>query len=110
MTPFEFPLRTGTGLNAREHHQARARRVRAERAAVGWKLCCIPAPPAPLIVTMTRIAPSAGLDDDNLVGSMKAIRDEIAKWLGVDDKCPSVKYVCNQRRGPWAVGIQIEPA
>ena len=109
MTAFRIPLRTGRGLNAREHHQVRAKRVRAERKAVAWMLRGTP-PPAPLIVTMTRIAPSAGLDDDNLISSCKAIRDEIAKWLGVDDKHPSVKYVCQQRRGPWAVGIQIDPA
>ena len=109
MTAFEIPLRLSNGLNAREHHFVRAKRVRAERIAVAWMLKGKP-PAAPLIVTMTRIAPSAGLDSDNLISSCKALRDQIAQWLGVDDKCPSVQYVCQQRRGPWAVGIQIEPA
>ena len=109
MTAFEIPLRLSNGLNAREHYFVRAKRVKSERRAVAWMLKGTP-PAAPLIVTMTRIAPSAGLDSDNLISSCKALRDQIAEWLGVDDKHPSVKYVCNQRRGPWAVGIQIEAA
>ncbi|MDB6002176.1 MAG: hypothetical protein JWP52_3875, partial [Rhizobacter sp.] len=102
------PLRTAAGQNNREHWRVYARRVKAEKAAVGWVLRGTP-PAPPLLVTLTRIAPSNGLDDDNLTGSMKAIRDAVARWLGVDDKHASVRYRCTQERGPWSVRIAIEP-
>lgn len=38
----------------------------------------------PASVTFTRVGPAL-LDDDNLAGAFKAIRDEVAKWFGVDD-------------------------
>ena len=103
-----IPLRTVSGLNAREHFRARARRVKSERQAVAYVLGPQKKPGAfPLIVTLTRIAPSNGLDDDNLAGAMKAVRDEIAAWLGVDDKDrATVRYEYEQERGPW--GIRIE--
>lgn len=63
---------------------------------------------APLIVTMTRVAPSAGLDSDNAVGSMKHVRDAVAKVLGIDDRSPLVDWRVEQRKGPWATEIRIE--
>lgn len=100
------PLRTGRGLNSREHWAARSRRVKAEREAVGWML---PARrmPVPCTVLLTRQAPSAGLDLDNLQGSLKAIRDAVAEWLGVDDRDARVTWMYGQRRGEWAVEVQI---
>lgn len=104
--PLTIPLRTSRGQNAREHHHARAKRVKAERSAVAWLLLGKPKPALPCVVHMTRIAPSNGLDDDNLTGALKAVRDQIAEWLGVDDKDTArVKYVCHQERGPWGVRI-----
>lgn len=41
--------------------------------------------PIPRTVTLTRIAPSAGLDSDALPASLKSVRDAIALALGVDD-------------------------
>lgn len=102
------PIKTGTGLNAREHFRARALRVRAERWAVAYLLTQQHKPDMPCSVRITRIAPSNGLDDDNLAGSLKAIRDEIAHWLGIDDKRRDiVRYVYAQQRGPWGVGIEF---
>ncbi len=62
---------------------------------------------APLVVTMTRVAPSSGLDSDNMVGSMKHVRDAIAGVLGIDDKDPRVEWRVNQRKGPWSVEIHV---
>jgi len=28
------------------------------------------------------------IDSDNLAGGFKAVRDQVAKWCGRDDKCP----------------------
>jgi hypothetical protein len=52
----------------------------------------------PLVITITRIAPSR-LDDDNLARSAKAIRDQLAELQGVDDRNPGVTWLYDQRRG-----------
>lgn len=88
---------------------ARARRVKKEREAVHWLL--LPHRPAlPCVVTLTRVAPSNGLDGDNLQGSLKACRDGVADWLKVDDRDPRVTWLYAQRRGrvkQWAVEVQV---
>lgn len=105
-----IPLRTSRGLNAREHHMARARRVRKEREAVAWMLRTATMPALPCSVLLTRIAPSNGVDSDNLQGSLKAVRDQVAEWLGVDDKdTAAVYYLYSQRRGAWGVEISFAP-
>lgn len=103
-----IPLRLGSGLNDRGHWRVKASKVKAEREAVGWALRAVRVrPQPPLVVTLTRIAPSNGLDDDNLRGALKAVRDEVASWLGVDDKrADLVLYSYRQKRGPW--GVEIE--
>ena len=105
------PLRTVSGMNAREHWQARARRVKGERLLVAWHLASVKKPPVPLVVTLTRIAPSNGLDpDDNLPSALKGARDEIAEWLGVNDRDrKTVRYEYEQERGPWGVRIEWRP-
>jgi len=103
----QLPLRTGRGLNGREHHMARHRRVKTEREAVAWLLRGKRPPAPPVVVTMTRLAPSSGLDSDNLQGALKAVRDELAMWLGLDDADPRVTWLCAQRRAPWGVEIEV---
>ena len=104
-------LRTARGLNNREHFAIRAARVKSERHAVGWCLKGKPKPTLPCSVILTRVAPSAGTDDDNLVGALKSVRDQVAEWLGVDDKDSlRVRYRYRQRRGPWGVEIEFGEA
>lgn len=103
-----IPIRTISALNAREHHHARANRVRGEREATTWILRAFRRPPIPCSVRLTRVAPSNGLDDDNLTGALKGVRDQVAEWLGVDDRqIDRVRYVYEQRRGPWGVTIEF---
>lgn len=103
-----IPLRTGKGLNERLHWAARAKSVRIERDIVGLVLSTKQRPQMPCSVILTRVAPSNGLDDDNLVGALKAVRDEVAAWLGVDDrKSREVSYRYAQERGPWGVRIEF---
>jgi hypothetical protein len=60
------------------------------------------------VVRIVRIAPRA-LDDDNLAACLKAIRDGVAKAIGVNDRDPRVRYVADQWRGkPRESLIQIE--
>lgn len=103
-----IPMRTVPGLNARENWRARARRVKAERQAVAWMLAGKAKPKTPCTVRLTRVTPRGTADDDNLAGALKAVRDTVAEWIGVDDKdSATVRYVYAQRRGPWAVEIEF---
>ena len=64
--------------------------VAAGRLSSGWQI-------DRWSVLMTRIAPRA-LDSDNLVSSMKAVRDGIADALGHDDRDARIAWECAQRR------------
>lgn len=97
-----LPIRVTSGLNMREHWRVRAARVKKERTlatlaafgckgftAIGW----------PAVCTLTRIAPGL-LDDDNLAGGFKAVRDGIADALGIDDADPRISWRYAQQKGP----------
>jgi len=118
-------LRTQTGLNAREHHMARKRRVSAERQRVMTELFMkfpdrsMPgfpdighirklAGPAPYVVTLTRKSPRLA-DDDNVVGGLKAVRDQVGEVIGTGDgpKAP-VSWRYGQEQADWGVRIEIE--
>jgi hypothetical protein len=101
------PIRTARGQNSREHWCERSQRVKAEREAVAWLLKGQAAPMLPCEVLLTRLSPRGQLDDDNLSGSLKAVRDEVARWLGVDDGRDTVRYRYAQARGEWAVRIEF---
>ncbi|VTU38369.1 hypothetical protein H4CHR_04408 [Variovorax sp. PBS-H4] len=106
------PLKTGNGLNDREQAMARHRRVKSERAAVQWLLNGKPTPAGSVYALMVRVSPSSkGLDKDNLQGSLKAVRDQIATWLGRDDADgKTITWDYGQRpgkKGEWAVEIHL---
>lgn len=81
--------------------------MKSEREAVAWAVVGKQPPAVPCAVTLTRVAPSNGLDSDNLQGGLKAVRDELAVWLGVDDRDPRVEWKYAQRRGAWGVEVSI---
>jgi hypothetical protein len=61
------------------------------------------------VVTLVRVAPSTGLDDDNLRPALKSIRDGVADALGLkSDRDPRVRWEYGQRRGDYAVEVTIE--
>ena len=104
-------IRTISENNAREHHMARARRRSAQRALVHLELpmhiaSCRPV--GPYLITLTRIAPRK-LDSDNLQGAMKAIRDQVADELGINDGDEAHEWAYAQRaprkREPGLLGI-----
>lgn len=127
--PLQFAIdffRTTTGCNAREHHMARARRVKQERARVATALWLqagsrgvLPGDPSafrrrvgppPYVVTLTRIGPRLA-DDENAASGLKGVRDEIGDWLGTGDAPTApVRWVYAQERGRFAVRIRIESA
>ena len=59
------------------------------------------------MVTITRIGPRK-LDDDNLSGACKYVRDEIARMVGVDDGSDRYTWVYKQRTGAYGVDVEIE--
>lgn len=105
-----IPIRTVSALNAREVWQAKAARTAKERKAAAKALATAPRVMPPCTVLITRVSPGIGCDDDNLAGAMKAIRDEIAVWLKVDDrKSQQVRYRYAQKRGEWGVQVEFGP-
>ncbi len=88
-----LPLRLVSLANMREHWRTRARRAKQHRMA------CIAIPKArvPCTVLITRLAPRT-LDDDNLQGAAKSVRDGIADRLGVDDADPRITWLYAQEK------------
>lgn len=117
MTALEFvvPLRTSPGGNNREHHFVRARRVLRERDAVAWgwlRVAGVRAcPPLPADVHLVRLKPRGRpLDSDNLAMSLKAVRDQVAKELRVDDgDVARIRFSYGEEKAPaWGVRISIQ--
>lgn len=93
---------------AGEHWSKRARRSKEQRWVVGATIGNHIRGLVPCLVCLTRIAPRR-LDDDNLRGSLKSIRDEVAKCLGVDDRDQRIEWVYRQHRGaPLEYAVRIE--
>ena len=125
MKPLELlvGLRLGTGQNDRRCWQAFSRDAKRERAAVWTALWLhfrgvMPGDPSdfraavgkgPWLVTVSRISPGPGVDaHDNLPAAAKHVVDEVAAWLGIDDRSPLVTWRYAQERGPWGVRLRIE--
>lgn len=113
---FLVALRTVSALNAREHWAVKAKRVKEERAITSDALRCVhPDSVAavalmarPLLVTITRVGPRR-IDFDNAISGLKGVRDEIARWLGVDDGDQAVvDWAYRMARGPYTVRVRIE--
>lgn len=107
-----IPIKTVSELNAREHYMQRAKRRKREKSFVYVYVLPLRQTgiTAPCAVTLTRVAPSRGLDQDNLVSSMKAAIDAIASVLGIDDRDPRVTWSYLQRRGKpreYAVDVKV---
>ncbi len=103
-----LPMKLPSVANQRIFWATKARQVKAQRNAValamksdrrglldahaklarGEDLRCV----------LTRCSPRK-LDDDNLASAFKAIRDEVAKQLGVDDGGTRVTWVYKQMPG-----------
>lgn len=107
-----MPERTVSESNMRESWFARHKRRAAQRRAAYFEVRSRREllPGLPVQVEITRIA-ARRLDDDNLSGSAKAIRDGIADALGVNDADPGVAWRYGQRGGgPGQCGVEIRIA
>lgn len=107
------PVRVISEANARGHWRARHRRTRDTRHVVTMCLDAawgVTPPSPPLVVRLTRIAPRSLDVGDNLPMSLKAAKDAVAKWLGVDDRRDDlVRYEYSQEKGqPREYAVRIE--
>lgn len=111
MIDITLPIRTMSEANLREHWAKRASRAKQQRLKCWAELKTVEHGPKLLgrvAITLTRIAPRA-LDDDNLRGALKACRDGVADWLGVDDRHPCVQWAYAQAKGqPGQYGVRIQ--
>jgi hypothetical protein len=93
--------------NMRCNWIARSRIAKAQRSEVAAMVSGNKPPPLPVSVVIERSGPRS-LDSDNLTISAKHVRDEIAKWLGVNDGDESVaKWSVVQKIGEYAVSISV---
>ena len=101
------PVASKDGPNARLHWSVRRRR------AVDWQAglfaaCIEQGWPEGLlfggfgyVVTVTvRQRRGPLMDDDNLAGCCKALRDGVARWLGVSDAPGGIEWRYESERGP----------
>jgi hypothetical protein len=115
----EVPLKLPSMANLRLHWAAKAKLVKTQRNAAAfalrgngrqwlthWKgmrdnerLC--------LHVTLTRVGPRE-LDDDNLASAFKAVRDEVADFVGLDDGSKRFTWAYAQQRGLYGIRIKLE--
>ncbi len=119
MIAFTLALKTtnpnnGSAGFSRNAAYAKARRRKAERRTAHLRtLSMVVTPVFPCSVTLTRVAPSDGLDPhDGLGAALKGCIDGVADGLGLkNDRDPRVTWVLSQRRGPpgtYAVDVTIE--
>ena len=114
MITVTLPIRTRNALNVREHWAVRSKRSKSERSAACTVLRTGPVPSDyPLAVYLTRIAPRRMDEGCGLNASLKAVRDGVADFLGVDDGDARVLWIYGQRKGEpkqYAVEIVIRTA
>lgn len=111
---FELPIKTVSEANEREHWRSRHGRRQKQRTVVRRDAASLKGafePEQDLEVKLTRIAPRRLDKGDNLAGSLKAIRDEVAALLGRDDGPDAgIEWRYAQERGPpktYAVRIEV---
>jgi hypothetical protein len=112
---FTAPVRIESEANTRCHWAARKKRFDEQRMVTRCAMRNCGTHPGFVIgrnatVTLTRVGPRR-LDDDNLAGGFKAVRDEIARILNVDDGDPRVTWRYEQERGApkqYAIRVKIE--
>ncbi|MEO7938722.1 MAG: hypothetical protein ABIR55_08870 [Burkholderiaceae bacterium] len=100
-----LPLKTLGPNGSHGHWRVLAARRKRERYAA--RMTC-PMLPLPVVITLTRV--SAGtLDDDNLRGALKGVRDGCADKFGIPDNDPRIRWEYAQEKGARGTyGVRIE--
>lgn len=107
----QLPVVVVSEANQREHWTKTARRAKDQRATVTNAL-------GPAMwhcdkryrIAFTRLWPGGRpLDDDNLRGAFKHVRDAVALWIGVDDGSKTLSWDYSQERAEGnGIRIRIE--
>lgn len=101
-----LPLALGSAANARGHtlHRSGSTRKQRDAAHLALKrparvlLAEAELTERPVTVRLVRMAPR-GLDDDNLSGALKAIRDGVTDAFGLkSDRTPFLRFVADEDR------------
>lgn len=115
-----IPIRTRNRANnsqgvSRHAVLKQAQERRAARAVV--RLCLAPrsAPTLPCVVVLHRVGTTTRLDTDGLAQALKAVRDEVAAWLGLptnkrgqaDDADPRVTWLYSQETAGKGHSVKI---
>ena len=102
------PVETVSESNVRGHWSKRAKRAKVQRKASWASLAHAHGlrGVVPCVVKLVRVSPRE-LDDDNLRGALKACRDGVADWLGVDDRDARVVWEYGQEKGAKCVRIEV---
>lgn len=118
MLEFELPIKTISEANRRRnwgksvfaHLHRHKKQRKAVRLMMNTHLREVPAG-RPLRITLVRVGPRR-LDDDNLAGAMKHVRDGIADSLEIDDgdETQAVWAVAQEkgRSGEYSVRVRLE--
>jgi len=102
----EIQIRTVSETNQREHWSSRHRRRSQQRGLARLRLSAEKLPSLPATVILTRLA-QRKLDDDNLRGALKSIRDGVADAYNVDDGSDDFNWQYNQLKSK-EYGVRIE--
>ena len=87
-----LPVATVSEANGRDHWAVKGKRARKQRTCA--RLLC-PKAELPAVIKLTRLS-RGRLDDDNLRGALKAVRDGIADAFGVPDNDPRLRFEYDQ--------------
>lgn len=114
----EIPgLRVRSEANERGHWSRRHARFHEQRTAVALALAGVSSADRDALrsaerveVRFTRIAPRK-CDPDNALGGFKAVLDEVARWLRIDDGSGRILLeLPRQEKGGYGVVIELEAA
>jgi hypothetical protein len=113
VTTFEklVEIETRGGPNKRMGWRKRADLASTERGLtkmlLGWNF----KPLLPCVITLRRRTPTRFLDDDNLRGVLKSVRDGVADRIGLDDGDARIEWRYEQvrcKRGEFGVFVRFE--
>ena len=94
----QMPIRIESEANKREHWAVRNKRKVKQQSDFSylWRNAKLK-PSLPCTVIFTRYA-NRILDDDNCIGGFKAVRDQLAKEIGIDDGSDLISFKYRQEK------------
>ena len=105
----DIPIRLTSEANAGGSLKAKIGRKSLVKAAIAGALPRLASPlTAPFVVTLTRLGGKPLDEDDNLPRALKAVKDVVALWLGVEDTGRDDRVMWRYRQLPdWRSGCRI---